>query len=143
MQPQPFVSIHQNPDRLLTLVYCQKRETEKMALSLVDEFLKYGLFLGAIFQLVCIFAIFFVPLPPKELVDSCNVCKTSNTGKPTDIRGGKSGQKNSKSSSKKRRQLCKTYFTSEFHPTCNSSMEEHQNSQKDRREPEVEQISFI
>ncbi|KAL3254619.1 hypothetical protein MRX96_054147 [Rhipicephalus microplus] len=32
--------------------------------ELVDELLRYGLFLGAIFQLVCIAAVVFVP--PKE-----------------------------------------------------------------------------
>lgn len=37
--------------------------------TLLDNFLYYGLFAGAIFQLVCIFAVVFVPQSENEEVN--------------------------------------------------------------------------
>ena len=35
--------------------------------SLLDTVLKYGLFLGAVFQLICIFAVIFIPSNIEEV----------------------------------------------------------------------------
>ena len=40
--------------------------------GLFDILLHYGLFLGALFQLVCIFAVTFVPASDDENVSSCS-----------------------------------------------------------------------
>ena len=47
--------------------------------GLFDILLHYGLFLGALFQLVCIFAVTFVPASDDENVSSCSapVCPSS------------------------------------------------------------------
>ena len=41
--------------------------------SLLDTFLQYGLFLGAMFQLVCVFAVVIIPQTKQEEVKPLNV----------------------------------------------------------------------
>lgn len=45
---------------------------------LLDTMLHYGLFLGAIFQLVCIFAVILVPSKEEEPVSDCTISVPAN-----------------------------------------------------------------
>ena len=42
--------------------------------DILDVLLKYGLYLGAIFQLICIFAVIFVPATDNEKVNNILYC---------------------------------------------------------------------
>lgn len=49
--------------------------------TLFENILHYGLFVGAIFQIICILAVIFIPKSESEQVNDLNI-QTSNIYKP-------------------------------------------------------------
>ncbi|XP_070557760.1 protein MANBAL-like [Ptychodera flava] len=67
--------------------------------DVVDNFLHYGLLLGAVFQLIAIFAIVILPPKDDEKIEVEATSKSPETKRPE----GSSPSKKSKKESKKRR----------------------------------------